>query len=132
MVTARSKVTGLSNRTSSDAVRRGSDPEGIGIVVEGFAFGGGCADVALCGDEVVAVDAVEGCTEFAEAVDIGCRKLAGVVGGEAQHELRAASDSLGVDVEQLIDGAQCGFIVGVPEPVAAWRGVSASTGRQRR
>ena len=42
-------------------VRRWREPEGVGVVVEGFVLGSGCcADgVALLGDEVVAVDAME-------------------------------------------------------------------------
>ena len=116
MVTARSKVTGLSKWTSSMAWRGGARPEGGWVVVDcGCRLRG--LDVAGLCDEVVRVDALDRGAELLKALDIGVGDAAGVVGCEAEHQLGSAADGLGVDVEQFVDGVERAFVVGMPEPM---------------
>ena len=66
----------------------------------------------------VALGALAECgAEFLEAGDIGVGEQTAAIGGEAEHELRAAAYGLVVDVEQLVEGLQRRLVVGVPEPV---------------
>ena len=83
------------------AMQGGRDPEGVGVIVEGFVLRDGrCADsVTLVGDEVMAVDTMEGCAELMQTLDVGCGELAGVVRRETQHQLCAASDCICVDIQ---------------------------------
>ena len=68
-------------------------------------------------DEVVLVQAMNRCSELLKAFHIGIGYTAGVVGREAEHQLGATAYGFGVDMEQLIDRVERGFVIGMPEPV---------------
>ncbi len=92
-------------------------PEGGGVAVGCRCRSRGSGYVAGLCDEVVLVEAMNCCSELLEALHIGVGYAACVVRRQAEHELGATAYRLGVDVEQLIDGVQGAFVVGVPEPV---------------
>ena len=80
-------------------------PEGGGVVVDC-----GCGSSELSdawpdsATRLCCVEAMNGCAELLKAFYVGVGDAAGVVGCEAEHELGAAADGVGVDVEEFIDG----------------------------